>query len=163
MKKISSLYIPITLILILAFFYYIYHTQTKYFPEFKTCTAKTISNLNFYPEKVNISIIHKITLLSRKDGFDYIRGMVIIGGESYKINRTLQFRLSTLGLVYNHQYMVKLVQIFPDDTLPNNLAEKYITFLKKKEVRSIYLEKINDGLLLIGDTTGPSFICQYIS
>ncbi|HDR2795467.1 MULTISPECIES: hypothetical protein [Enterobacter] len=161
MKKLSIFIIPAVLIFIFSYCYYHYRFQSISFPAFKICNGKTISDLNINNEEVKLTLTHKITMTSRKEGYDYIRGIVVIGDKLYKINRTLQFRVSSIGLLNNHQYEVKLVQVFPEDSLPQYLAEKYITFLKPGEVRDINIEKVGDGLLLIGDTTGPSFVCRY--
>ncbi|EOX3828168.1 hypothetical protein JRY02_20665 [Enterobacter roggenkampii] len=155
-RKVLFITVFITLSMIIALSVYYLNTPLSG----KTCTGQIAYRVSQTGGDPSYIIEHAIKFGTVTSGYDNIRGEFFKGMNKYKISRTLQFSLTSLESNTLLEYRIGSVHKFSDDTMPEELTNKYMTFLAANVSRMIHIQKLGHGLLLISDTGGPSFVCQ---
>lgn len=127
----------------------------------KTCFANVAGRINSGGEVINYNLIHKISIYEDEKGYNNLRGEVHKGDKTYNISRTLNFSYKKTPSAGIYQYKIISKHIFSTDNIPENVLSRYFTFLQEGTVRYIGVESIGNHNLLISDSAGPSFICNY--
>ncbi|MBW4241058.1 hypothetical protein JRY02_20840 [Enterobacter roggenkampii] len=127
----------------------------------KTCTGKIEYRLKSTADDSRYIIEHNVKFGTETEGYDNIRGHFFKESKQYNISRTLQFKLTVNESNTLLQYRIESIHKFSDDTMPDALTNKYMTFLAENVSRIINIQELGHSLLLISDTGGPSFICNY--
>lgn len=141
---------------------FIYNSQQSVsHPENAFCKATVNYELRYNNELVSYTIIHRILLPMKGSGYDNLKGQFNVDGKSYSIARTLRFQYDHVNRDKGREVNISAVEKTAADTLPDEIASKYINYLSSGTTRYLRLDDIDNNKVLISDAAGPAFICSY--
>lgn len=140
--------------------YYCHKLNTP-LPLNKPCIVTVRYDLIFDDLPVTYVLSHKIVVISDKYGYDSLRGVFTINGESFTIARSLTFNHTKIFFSNSYEFQIIAIHKFPSDTVPESIENKYLTFMNQRPTRFLHLDRIDNQSILVSDPGGPSFICRH--
>lgn len=125
------------------------------------CIATVQHDLIYDNVAVEYLISHKIVTVSGNSGYDTLRGTFTANDKTYIIGRTIKFSHEKILFSNSHDFQIISIHKFPSDNLPEDIANRFLSYLKNGPSRFLHLDKTDHQHILISDTGGPSFICKH--
>ncbi|WP_406584986.1 FidL-like protein [Enterobacter bugandensis] len=130
-------------------------------PTNNPCIATVKHDLIYDNISVNYVLSHKIVTVSGNSGYDTLRGTFTVNDKHYIVGRTIKFTHEKIFSSNSHDFQIVSTHKFPSDNLPDDIANRFLSYLKNGPSRFLHLDRTDQLHILISDTGGPSFICKH--
>jgi hypothetical protein len=162
MKKNITYILCLTCGLILMFLLVTVYNSfvSKKMPLNELCRGYLVYNSRASNNPFFYKLEHSVFFSKNGHGYDSMKGAFEVNDSKYVISRTINFTYKEMSSE-RIRLEINSINISSQDTLPEMISRRYLSFYEKDTVNYIRTDRINHHRVMVVGSMGDIFVCSY--